>query len=163
MSEGRRRRRKRLISPLSPIPPLPPFFSLTSLFQNLVDLVDDEHLDAGELDGSVHDELVETARAGNDDVRGLIADGLLLLAHVNSSVDAHDADVGEVLLEAVKLHVDLVAELTGVDQHNGREAVLDLDLLEDGDDKDSSLSHSRLGLGDNVVASESFGDSLLLN
>jgi len=94
----------------------------------------------------------------------VISSSLRSSIDLTSSVEDGSLGLGEVLREALVLVGDLERELAGVAQHEYSDLVLCwCELVEGGKDKDSSLSHSRLGLADHVHAEDGLGNALVLD
>lgn len=114
----------------------------------------------------VADEGVETTGSSDDDVRVsiLVLQDLGILLDGSTTVEDAGLDVGHVLGEAVVLVANLEGQLTGVaHDQNGALASDGLDLLEGGEDEDSRLSKTRLGLANDVTTEKGLGDTCLLN
>ena len=138
----------------------------TNLIKHLVALVEDKVLDVLELQGTLLDESKDTTRGADQDVGAelLVAENVLISLDGHTTVEHLRANLGKVLAEASVIVLDLESELTSVAEDNDSNlAGSGLDLLERREDKDSSLSHTRLGLAQNVHTQNRLGDALLLN
>lgn len=94
----------------------------------------------------------------------LVLQDLSILLDGSTTVEDAGLDVGHVLGESVVLVANLEGQLTGVAHNQNRALAGDgLDLLESGEDKDSSLSQTRLGLADNITTEKSLGNACLLD
>eukprot|EP00128_Syssomonas_multiformis_P001969 Colp12_sorted_trinity150504_noHs@29447 len=134
------------------------------LGEHLVTLVNNEVLDVRKIELLALHEILQTTRSTNNNM-GLVILQLLdvlvdrSLAHEDSSLD-----VGSVAAETLKLISDLESKFTSVaDDHSAHLAVNGLQLLECGDDKNSGLTHTRLGLAQEIVTQDGLGNALLLN
>ena len=136
------------------------------LLKNLVALVNDKVLDAGHLETLVAHERVHTTGCSDEDVRalGLVLEHGLVFGDGSATVDDAGANVGHVFGETGVLVADLVGKLSGVAQHKHRDFAVDgLDLLEGGKHENGRLTHTGLGLADNVHAEDGLWDTFLLD
>lgn len=137
-----------------------------SSFQELVALVKNKELDVLQAEGSLVGKGSNAARSTDDDVRSVGLQELLLGGNIKTSDDHFDANGGssEVLLKALKLLLDLDRQFAGVSHHDSADLTIDgSDLMQDRQDEDGGLTHTRLGLADNVLAVDGGRNSLLLN
>lgn len=132
----------------------------------------------------VADESHHTTRGTDNDVRALLLGGkdLLVGRDRGSTVEDRGADLGHVLGETGELVADLVREFTGVTEDNNADLTVDRlagqsatrsdkqtvqschsQLLQTGKDEHGRLTHTRLGLTENVSAKDGLGDTLLLD
>lgn len=148
----------------------PKFFGvelmLTCSIEHLVTFIEHEDPDAVETQILVANQGVETTGSTDDDMRM----GILVLKDLgiflNGSATVEDAglNVGHVLAEAVVLVADLESQLASVaHDQNGALASNRLDLLKRGQDEDSSLTETRLGLADDVTSQKSLRNTILLD
>ena len=118
--------------------------ALTYFFEHLVALVEDEDLEVAEVKVALLDEGEDTAWGADDHV-GLL-DALEegdVLADGDTTVDHLCAQLGKLLLESIKLLLDLVSELSVVAEHECRARLGVLgQLMKDSEDEDSGLSHA---------------------
>ena len=116
--------------------------------------------------GPLSGESVEATRGGDDDVRalGLVLEQLGVLLDRSTAVKDGGANVRHVLGEPNVLVPNLESELAGMahDQH-GALARNRLDLLEGGQDENSRLTKTRLGLADDITTEKSLRDTVLLD
>jgi len=136
------------------------------LIEHLVALIENKVLDVLELQGALLDESEDTARGTDQDVGAelLVAENVLVSLDGHTTVEHLRANLGKVLAEASVLVLDLEGKLTSVAEDNDSNLTgSGLDLLKRGEDKDSSLSHTRLGLAQNVHTKNRLGNTLLLN
>jgi hypothetical protein len=139
---------------------------LTNLVKHLIALVQDEHADVSKTQVLVADKGVETARGADNDVGVslLVLEDLGILLDGSAAVEDASLDVGHVLAESVVLVADLESQLTSMAHNQDRALSGDrLDLLEGGENKDSRLAETRLGLADDVAAEHGLGNACLLN
>lgn len=139
---------------------------LTNLVQHLVALVKHKDAHTAQTKELVAYEGVETTRSADNDVGVslLVLQDLGILLDGSAAVEDTSLDVGHVLGEPVVLVADLEGQLTGVaHDQDGALASDGLNLLEGGEDEDSRLSETRLGLADDVTAEKGLGDTCLLN
>lgn len=101
----------------------------------------------------VTNQSVQSTRSRNDDVRMLILifqDSNVVL-HRSATVKNGSTDIGHVLAETCILVLDLVSQLTSVTHDQYRYLARNrVDLLESCEDKDGSLTETRLGLAENI-------------
>lgn len=140
--------------------------SLTGLVEHLVTLIKNEDANASETQSLVADQSLETTGGTDNDVRAsvLALESLDVVLDGSTTVEDTGLDVGHVLAESVVLVSDLVGQLTSVTHNNNRDLAVDgLNLLKRGQDKDGSLSQTRLGLADDVSTKECLGNTCLLD
>jgi hypothetical protein len=140
--------------------------TLTRLVEHLIALIENEDANASETKSLVTDKSLKTAGSTNNDVGAslLVLQGLNVLLDGSTTVEDTGLDIGHVLAEAVVLVANLVGELTSVaHDHHGDLSVDGLNLLESGENKDSSLTQTRLGLADNITTKEGLGNAGLLD
>jgi hypothetical protein len=138
----------------------------TDLVEHLVTLIENESLDVAKGQLLVTDERVETTGGGDDDVGvGLLAgQGLHVLLDRGTTVEDSSFDVGQVLGETGVLVLDLVGELTGVAHDQDLAFARDrLQLVKSGEDEDSGLTETGLGLAKNIDVQDSSRDANLLD
>ena len=157
---------------------------LTELFQHLVTLVENKVLDLRGVELLVADERHHTTGGADNDVRALLLGGkdLLVGRDRGSTVEDGGADLRHVLRETRELVTDLVREFTGVTEDNNADLAVDRlaiesarcshkqtipdwhsQLLKTGKNEHGRLTHTRLGLTENVSAKDGLGDTLLLD
>ena len=109
---------------------------------------------------------VQAARGADNDVgvRILVLEQLRILLNGSAAVENASLDVGHVLAEAVVLVADLESKLARV-AHNQHGALSGdgLDLLQRGEDEDSGLAETRLGLANDVATQHGLRDACLLH
>lgn len=138
----------------------------TNLLEHLVTFVENKDLDTAKAKMLVANQGVETTGGRNDDVRVLlfVLQDLNVLLHRRAAVEDRGLDVRHVLAEPGVLVLDLIRQLAGVAHHqNGSLAGDRLDLLKSGEDKDGSLSKTRLGLAKDIGTENRLRNADLLN
>lgn len=139
---------------------------LTNLVEHLVTLVEDKDADTTEAEILVPNKGLQTTWGTDDDMRMgiLVLKELSILGDRSSTVEHAGLDIRHVLAETVVLVANLEGQLASV-AHNQHSALAShrLDLLEGGQDEDSCLTKTRLGLADNVTSEKSLGDTSLLD
>ena len=123
-------------------------------------------LDVLQAEGLLLDQGEDTARGSDQDVGAelLVAEDILISLQGHTTIEDLGADLGQVLAETSILVLDLVSQLAGVAENDDRDLAGDgLDLLERSEDKNSSLTHTRLGLAQNIHAQDGLGNTLLLD
>lgn len=136
------------------------------LLQHLVTFIEHEMLDIGQLEVLVADQGQDTAGSTNEDVgtSGLVLQDLDILGHGDTTVEDLGADFREILGEASVLVFDLESQFTCMTEDNDRDLAVDgLQLLQGGQHKDGSLTHTRLGLTEDVHTQDGLGDTFLLH
>lgn len=94
----------------------------------------------------------------------LVLQGLHVGLDGCTAVEDASLDAGHVLAETVVLVANLVGQLASVAHDDDRDLAINrLELLEGGENKDGSLTQTRLGLADNVTTEKSLGDTGLLD
>lgn len=87
-----------------------------------------------------------------------------MLLDGDTTEDDLGPDVGHVLQEADELFVDLEGKLSVVAQDHGRDGLGVLrELLKGGEHEDCGLSHTRLGLAEDIDSHHGIRDALLLH
>lgn len=138
----------------------------TNLIEHLVALVEDKVLDVLEVEGLLLDEGEDTTGGSDQDVGAelLVAENVLISLDGGTTVEDLRADLRQVLAEAGVLVLDLECQLARMAEDNNRYLAGDsLDLLERSENKDGSLTHTRLSLAENIHAEDGLGDALLLD
>lgn len=123
-------------------------------------------LDVLKVEGLLLDEGKDTTGGSDQNVRAelLVAENVLISLDGGTTIEDLRANFGQVLAEAGVLVLDLEGQLAGVAEDNNRDLTRDsLDLLERGEDKDGSLTHTRLSLAENIHSEDGLGDALLLD
>lgn len=138
---------------------------LTDAFEDSVALVEDEHLDVLGGHALVLGEGEDSAWGSDDDVGWSVAlEELLVPGEGLTSVDDRGAELLHVPGHTVELTLDLVGELTVVAEDEGGDwGWVLVEALEDGQDKDSGLTHTRHGLAEDVDSEDGLWDALLLD
>lgn len=157
---------------------------LTELFQHLVTLVENKVLDLRGVELLVADERHHTTGGADNDVRALLLGGkdFLVGRDRGSTVEDGGADLRHVLRETRELVTDLVREFTGVTEDNNANLAVDRltdqsatpsheqtkqschsQLLQTGKDEHRRLTHTRLGLTEDIGAKNGLGNALLLD
>jgi len=109
----------------------------------------------------------------------LVGEQFLVGRDGGSTVEYTGSDIGHELGETSKLVSDLVSQFSRVAENDDRDLSIDgltgdqpernkkgsddLHLLQGGEDKDGSLTHTRLCLTEDVGTEDSLGDTFLLN
>jgi hypothetical protein len=122
--------------------------------QHLISLVKNEHLHGVGLEETTLDHVLHTARSSNDDL-GTVLKSLHVITDAGTTNASVALDANEVTESNDDL-LDLLSKLTGWCEDQSL-ALLDsrVDLLQDRDGESSSLSGSRLSLGNDVGACRS--------
>lgn len=153
---------------------------LTELIQHLVALVQHKVLDLCSIQLLVPRQREHSPGRADGNVRArlLLAELLDVGRDGRSAVEDLGADIGHELGEPQELVLDLEGELSGVAQDDDRRLAVDrltgvepssrarqraLHLLQGGQDEDGGLTHTRLGLAEDVRAEDGLRDALLLH
>lgn len=138
----------------------------TDLVEHLVALVENKGLNVAEGQLLVANEGVQTTGGGNHDVGvGILArQDVEILLDGSTTVEDRGLDVGQVLGETGVLVLDLVGKLTSV-THDQDLALASngLQLVEGGENEDSSLTETGLGLAKNIDVQDGSWNASLLN
>src|SRR5881296_131431 len=128
-----------------------------------VRLVEDEDLEAAEVDVATGHVVQEPAGCRDDDIDAR-SEGVLLRRHADAPVDRVAADAGP-FREATEGHLDLGGQFAGRREDEGARATRGLlhKSLEDRKEKRGSLPRSRLCGADHIAARQNRGDCLLLD
>jgi len=137
----------------------------TNLVKHLVTLVEDKSLHSAEGQLLVTDKSVQTTGSGdhNVGVGFLVGQSFDILLDRGTTVEDRGLNVGQVLGETGVLILDLVGKLTGV-AHNQDLALAGngLQLVKGGQNEDSGLTETGLGLAKNIdVQNGSWNANLL--
>lgn len=136
------------------------------LFEHLVALVKNKVLDLACVELLVTDEGHGSARGTNNDVRALFLVGKDLLVGRDGSTTVEDtsSDIGHKFGKTSKLILDLIGKLSSVTENDDRNlAINGFNLLQSGKHKHSRLTHTRLGLTQNICTEDGLGNTFLLN
>lgn len=139
---------------------------LTDLVKHLVALVENERLDVAKGKLLVSNESIQTTRCGDDDVgiSLLVGQDFDVLRHGSTTVEDGGLDVGQVLAETRVFVLDLVRQLTSVAHDEDRALASNrLQLMKSGEDEDSSLTETGLGLAKHVDVEHGGWDTDLLD
>jgi hypothetical protein len=120
-----------------------------------ITLIHDETLEVRNIEILLLDQLLDTARGTDDNVRHLSLEKVLVLLDGDTAEEDLDLDLGKILGETDVLLADLISELTGVAKNKGINLVLGFELLERSNDEDSRLTSTRLGLADDIMGVDS--------
>ena len=135
--------------------------------EQLVTLVQDKVLDAAGAQVLVADERVQTARRGDDDVRAsrLLLEDIDVGLDGRAAVEGRGPDVWQVLAEPRVLVADLEGELARVTENDDGDLAINrlLELLQSGEDEDSGLAQTGLGLTKDVHTEDGLRDADLLD
>lgn len=117
---------------------------LTSLFEHLVALIENEDLEVGEVEVTLLNESEDSARGADNDVGSLeTLEHLDVVNNGDTAINNFGSHVLELSLESVELFVDLVGELSVVAENDGRHRLgVFRELMKDGEHEDRSLSHA---------------------
>ena len=138
---------------------------LTDVVEDLVALVENEHLKVVQIECFVLGQMKDTAWGADNDVGRLWAlQQLFLLLEGLAAQNALRSNVGDEFGETGEFALNLVGELSSVgkDEDTGRLGAL-TDAVKRGEDEDGSLAHTRDGLAKDVDAHDGLGDALLLH
>lgn len=138
----------------------------TDLVEHLVALVEDEAVDTAKAKVLVTHESIQTTRGADNDVRVclLVLENVDVLLDRGATVEDRSLHIGQVLAEARVLILDLERQLAGVAEDQDRGLASDrLDLLKGGQDEDSGLSETGLGLADQISSKDGDRKSILLD
>lgn len=138
---------------------------LTDFLKHFVTLVKDEDLEVGKVEVTSLDEGEHSSWGSNNDVwlfETLEQSDVLI--DRNTTIDDLSSHVGELSLESQELLLDLISELSVVTENESRARLRVLGkLMENGKDEDSSLSHTRFGLAEDIDTHHCLRDAFLLD
>mmetsp|Transcript_54603 Transcript_54603/g.155405 ORF Transcript_54603/g.155405 Transcript_54603/m.155405 type:complete len:203 (-) Transcript_54603:44-652(-) len=138
--------------------------SHVDLVKALVALIKHELCQLVELEVLLAGEPEHPPGRADQDVRAVGPQHLAVLRNGHAAVDHARLDVLEVLREAVELVLDLIGQLARVADHQHPHGLLGVvHLLQARQHKDGSLSHTGLGLAQNVRAEDGLRDALVLD
>lgn len=137
---------------------------LTQLLQHFVALIKDEMFQVLQVQFLVADESKNAAWCADNNVRCQCFQALLVLLDWHSSEENWDLDCCHVLAESFVLLADLESEFTSVTHDQNVDLIVSrLQLLKRGQDEDCRLSHTWLGLAQNIHAKNSLRNAFVLN
>ena len=140
---------------------------LTCLIQHLVALVENEHLEVFELQIFSAWQSQDSTWSSDDDMWAClwVFQKLHIIIDWNTTVKSGTSDLLQVFCESVKFLLDLVGQLSGVAQDKSWSWlwISLINLVEDRQDEDSGLSHTRDSLAENILSGNCSWDALLLN
>ena len=138
-------------------------------FQDAIALVEDEMLDVVELEGLLLGKAEDTAGSTNDDVGAVVLEDVAVGLDGDTTVEDSGLDLRKVLGETLVLVSDLEGKLTSVAKDEDGDLVLTggegagVQLVQSGQDEDGGLTHTGLGLADDVHTKDGLGDALVLD
>ena len=117
---------------------------LTDVLENLVALVENEHLEVVKVESLVFGEMEDSAWRANDDVRAVgTLEELLLLLEGLTTEDALSLHIGQEFGKASKFSLDLESQLAGVSQNEGSAGLgVVLEAVKHREHEDGSLAHA---------------------
>lgn len=139
---------------------------LTDLVQHPVTLIQNEGLDVAQRQLLLADQSIQTAGSGDNDVGVclLVRKGLDILLDRSTSVEHSRLHIGEVLAEPSILVLDLIGKFASMAHNqNGAFSRNRLELVKGGQDEDSRLSETRLGLAKHIDVQDCGRDADLLD
>jgi len=126
-------------------------------------LVEHKVLQLGEVERLLLGKSQDTTRGTNHNVGAVLLEDLPVLGNGQTTKEHRRLNVREVLLETIKLITNLVRQLPCVTKHQTGQAILRLELLQNGEDEDRSLTHTAVCLADDVGTQNSLRDGLELH
>lgn len=143
------------------------FLNVPTHIQRLEDtiaLVQDKMLDSVQFQVLVTGKTKDTTGSSDDNVRAIVLEDFLVLLDRNTSVKDGSLDGRQILAESLVLVGNLKGQFAGVANDQDADlCFLHVGLLQSSQGKDGSLSHSRLGLADNVTSQDGLWDGLVLD
>mmetsp|Transcript_5324 Transcript_5324/g.9712 ORF Transcript_5324/g.9712 Transcript_5324/m.9712 type:complete len:238 (+) Transcript_5324:635-1348(+) len=137
--------------------------------QNAIALVQHEVLDVIQLERLLPRQSQHTARGAHHDVGTVVLDDVPVGLDGNSSVEYGGLDFGKVLRESFILVGNLEGQFASVAEDQNANLILPgwecicVQLVKGGKDKDSCLTHTTLGLADDVHAKNRLRDTFVLD
>jgi len=133
-----------------------------------IELINDEELDVADVHLLLLDEGAKTAGGTDDDGGAVLLEGADVLVLRDTTEEDGGGAVREVLVEALEFAFDLVSKFAGVDDDDGLDGGLFTslrggDLFEESEDEDGGLTHTSLGLGEDVTTEHSLRENLVLD
>jgi len=138
-------------------------------FQDAIALVEDEMLDVIELEGLLLGKAEDAAGSTDDDVGAVVLEDVTVGLDGDTAIEDGGLDLGKVLGEALVLVGDLEGKLPSVANDQDGNLVLTggegagVELVQSGQDEDGRLTHTGLGLANDVHAEDGLGDALVLD
>ncbi len=133
------------------------------LLQHLVDLINDEDLHRPNIHGLPLNENLQTSGARYNDMRRIVLEHLLLRGKRHTSIHRMNSDALQICLKALEFLCHLISQLARVNNANALEAILSGDALQGHNHEHRRFAHTRLGLGNDIVARQALRDGFLLN
>jgi len=146
--------------------------NVTTHFERLKDtiaLVEDEMLDVIKLEGLLLGKTEDAAGSANDDVGAIVLEDITVGLDGDTTIEDGGLHLGKVLGEALVLVSDLEGKLASVAEDEDRNLILaggegaGVQLMQSGQNEDGRLTHTGLGLTDDVHAEDGLGDALVLH
>jgi len=133
------------------------------LFQHLVAFIQDEIPQIVQFQISLLNQIEDSARSSNDNLRWFGFEDFLLISNGFSSIEDLGLDLQE-FAQSDEFFVDLVGEFSGVAQDQSRNRVwFLLELLQNGNHKDGRFAHPRLGLTQHIIAQNGVRNTFILD
>mmetsp|Transcript_31500 Transcript_31500/g.92397 ORF Transcript_31500/g.92397 Transcript_31500/m.92397 type:complete len:207 (-) Transcript_31500:60-680(-) len=126
-------------------------------------------LDVIELEGLLLGKTEDAAGSADDDVRAVVLEDVAVGLDGDTAVEDGGLDLGKVLGETLVLVGDLEGKLASVAKDQDGNLVLTggegagVKLVQSGQDEDGRLTHTGLGLANDVHAEDGLGDALVLD
>ena len=138
-------------------------------FQDAIALIEDEMLDVVELEGLLLGKAEDTTGSTDDDVRAVVLENVAVGLDGDTTVEDGGLDLRQVLGETLILVSDLEGKLASVAEDEDGNLVLTggegagVQLVQCGQNEDGGLTHTGLGLADDVHTKDGLGDALVLD
>jgi hypothetical protein len=136
----------------------------TCCFEDFVALVEHEDLQVAEVEVLLLGEGQDPPRGAHDDVRGLHSlEDLDVVGNGETTVEHLSLNLRQVLSKPSELILDLVCKFSGVANNKCRAGLgVFWQLMQNGQNKHSSLAHARFSLTKDVHSNHSMRDAFLL-
>jgi hypothetical protein len=138
------------------------------IIQAAIELIDDEELDVREIHLLLLDENSKTTGSTDDDSGAFLLKSADVFVLGDTTEEDGSCGVGKIFVEALEFAFDLISEFTRVDDDDSLDVGLltssgGSDLFEESEDEDSGLTHTSLGLSEDVTTEHSLRENLMLD
>jgi len=134
------------------------------VLEHLIALIQNESLDLVSLEFLLIDELLDTTRSTNNNMRGVLSQELIMLTNRDASIEDAHLDGRKIFGEANKFLANLIGQLASMAHNKGVDYAIFRDkLLQDTEDEDGGFPHTRFGLANDVHSEYSLRNAFLLN
>ena len=134
------------------------------LFQNFITFINDEEFKFVNFEMFRLNQRESSSWSSDDNLRRIILQSKNLGILIDSSINLSNFKIREVFSESLKLFSDLISKFSCMAHYYCLEWFSgEVDCLKNSEDKNSSFSHSRLGLTEKIVSIDYIRNAFTLN